>query len=97
MNKNIKCNCDLAMYIRGFFPVPGFDFRKLILVELKPGESVAKHEHHGHTVLFYPEAVEPVIITPSAGMMVYIPPHTKHEVPAVESDRMSIAMIVEAE
>lgn len=97
MNKNIKCSCAFADYLRTFAPVPGNDFRKLIQIELNPGEEVREHDHHGHTILFYPADASPLVVKPKAGMIVYLPPRTLHSVPPVpgETVRVSMAMIIE--
>ena len=94
-NRKINCTCQLAEQMRAFVPLSGCEFRKLMLVELQPGERVAEHQHSGHTVLYYPDNCGPVTIEPTRGMMIYLPPMTLHSVPIVESNRASIAMVVD--
>lgn len=95
MNYKIECNCDVAKLMRGLCPVPGYDYRKLMIVELKAGERVAPHSHKGHAVLYYPSDAEPIQIEPKAGTIIYIPPGIRHSVPPVTMDRVSFAMIVD--
>ena len=75
--------------------MPGYDFKNLIMVHLKPGENVRAHEHADHTALYYPADSDPITITPTAGMIIYLPPGTPHVVPPVKSERVSVAMLVE--
>ena len=95
MNKTVNCNCALGWLMRDLVPVPGSEWRKLILVELKPGEEVREHEHEGHALLYYPAAASEIRIRPSAGMMIYLPAGIRHSVPRVDGPRASIAMIVD--
>jgi len=81
--------------MRRFIPIEGDDYKKLIVVNLKRGDSVAEHQHEGHAVLYYPEGGDAVMVKPVAGMMIYLPPGTRHAVPTVSGDRVSVAMIVE--
>lgn len=94
MNHVLQCNCRLAVDLRGAIPVEGIDYKNIIEVHLKPGESVKLHDHKDHTALYYPAAAEPITITPIAGMIIYLPPGTPHAVPAVTNERVSIAMLV---
>ncbi len=64
-------------------------------VRLQPGERIGPHKHVYHTMLYYPEPAEPVVITPQPGTLLYLPPGTQHEVPAVKRERVSIAMLIE--
>ena len=97
MNHRLHCTCKLAQVMRDFLPLPGDDFKKLMLVDLQPGEQVAAHEHPEHVILHYPhDSPDPVLIYPRAGMLVYIPPGAVHEVPPVTERRQSIAMVVNA-
>jgi len=84
----------MVKVMRDLVPVPGDQYRKLILVDLKPGEEVREHEHSGHSLLYYPFDAGPILIQPTAGVMVYLPPGTRHAVPPVEDGRVSFAMIV---
>lgn len=74
--------------------MPGFEFERLLLVNLKKGERVGKHQHKEHTVLFYPADSAAVIVNPIAGMVIYLPPGTPHCVPTVDNDRLSVAGLV---
>jgi uncharacterized RmlC-like cupin family protein len=71
------------------------DYDKLLLVHLNKGARVGKHAHKEHTVLYYPSGGSDVVVSPSAGMIIYLPPHTAHYVPPVSADRLSVAMLVE--
>lgn len=98
MNHKLKCtpeSCAVAAAMRGFCPVPDSAFKKFMLVELKSGETVAEHQHKGHTVLYYPKDASPVMIQPTAGMMIYLPPETPHSVPPPGKNRLSLAMIID--
>ncbi len=101
MNKNIKPD-DIVMgavgeMMRDHCYVPGRDWYKFMEVTLKKGERIGPHKHVYHTVLYYPEAACPVIVTPEPGTILYLPPGTQHEVPAVKKPRISIAMLIEKE
>ncbi len=97
MNHKLNCTCKLAQVMRDFLPLPGCDFKKLILVDLQPGEGVAEHQHPEHVILHYPhDSPDPVTIYPKAGMLLYIPPGAVHEVPPATQPRQSIAMVVDA-
>lgn len=95
MNHDLKCNCKLAEVMRSVVPVEGIDFKNLIMVELEPGERIGRHKHAYHTVLHYPADAAPITIEPTAGMIIYLPPGTQHEVPRVSKNRVSVAMLVE--
>ena len=95
MNTILTCSCKLADVLRSVVPVPGIDFDRMVLVNLKPGESVSAHQHSHHTALYYPADSAPLLVTPIAGMIIYLPPGTPHEVSKVNDDRLSVAMIVE--
>ena len=95
MNIKLNCTCNLAKHMRAFCPVPGLDFRKLILVKLEPGESVAEHQHKCGVVLYYPADAAPVSFEPLAGTMIFLPANTKHSVAPVGQARTSIAMVVD--
>ncbi len=96
MNHRLHCTCKLAQLMRDVVPLPGTTYQKMILVDLEPGESVPMHAHAEHTVLYYPySSLDPIVVWPQAGMMVYLPPGTEHEVEPVREQRKSIAMIVE--
>ncbi len=86
---------ELAKVMRLLCPVPGSEYSTFMSVHLDPPKGVAVHKHGQHTVLFYPASCDPLIVTPQAGMMIYLPPDTLHEVPPVKSQRLSIAMLVE--
>jgi quercetin dioxygenase-like cupin family protein len=97
MNNVIKCDCKLADVLRAAIPVDGYDFKNMIQVHLKKGESVRSHYHTDHTALYYPADCEPIRITPTAGMIIYLPPGTQHAVPKVTKERVSVAMLVDPE
>ena len=65
------------------------------MVHLEKGQQVGMHQHPEHAVLYYPEDAAAIVIEPRAGMMIYLPPDTRHSVPPVDDDRISIAMLVE--
>jgi quercetin dioxygenase-like cupin family protein len=96
MNHILKCNCKLAEVLRSAIPIDGDAFKNMILVHLKPGDSVRSHSHTDHTALYYPAAAEPITITPTAGMIIYLPPGTQHKVSKVNNERVSVAMLVES-
>ena len=85
---------ELAAKMRLFAPKPGNDFDKFLRVEMQPGDNISEHAHKRHTVLYYPQRAEAVIIKPEAGTMLYLAPGTLHEVPTTRNARTSIAMIV---
>ena len=98
MNHKLRCtpdDCQVAAAMRGFCPVPDRIFKKFILVELESGDTVAEHQHPEHTVLFYPKDSSPVMIQPTAGTMIYLPPGTLHSVPPPGKNRLSLAMIID--
>ena len=91
----INCTCELAQLLRRFAPITGNEYRALILVELKPGETLKDHNHKHHTIVCYPVDASPITIHPKAGMLLYMPPGTEHDVPASDSARVSIAMVID--
>ena len=91
----VECTCKLAELLRGFAPVPGIDWRALVVVELKPGETLKNHAHQHHTVVYYPTDASAIIIEPRAGMLVYMPPLTPHDVPISPAPRVSVAMVID--
>ena len=94
-NHNIKCNCKLAEMMRAGCPLPGTNYRKMIMVSMEKGDSIAEHSHKGGTVLYYPMDSSIIQFEPSAGTIIYLPPGVKHTVPPVLSDRISFAMIID--
>ncbi len=90
----IRGNETFAEFLRSKFPIPGDEWDKYIAVLLSPGEKITTHAHKRHTMLYYPEDCDPVLITPKAGTMVYLPCDTFHEVPKVQRARLSMAMLV---
>ncbi len=92
--RKLDCNCKLAELMRSVVPEPGVDIAGHLLVQLKAGERVGRHEHKEHTVLYYPADSAPIVVTPVAGMVIYLPPGTPHAVPTVEGDRLSVAMLI---
>jgi len=98
MTKNIvNCTCALAEVLRSFAPLSGDEYRALVLVELKPGEGTPPHNHKHHTVVYYPQDARPITIEPKAGMLLYMPPGTPHNVPPGDAARVSVAMVIDAE
>ena len=95
MNEILKCNCKLAEVMRGAIPVDGRDFVRMLKVHLEPGQGVSDHNHAEHIALYYPAAAEPIVVTPLAGMIIYLPPGTPHTVPKVKGERVSVAMLVD--
>lgn len=83
--------------MRGVVPCPGGNCKKMLLVQLGPGERIGRHRHKEHTVLYYPSDAAEIVIKPAAGMMIYLPPGTVHQVPKVDKDRLSVAMLVHIE
>ncbi len=97
MNREIPATGEvsaLAAAMRAGVPKKGEDWDKFIAVLLKPGENIKAHKHVYHTVLYYPESCEPIVFTPTAGAILYLPPGTKHSVPVVKDARLSAAMLV---
>ena len=88
----------IARAMRRYFGVPGTVWDKYLTVFLKPGQHIAAHSHKRHAVLWYPEATEILVkgieLSVLAGEMIYLPPHTLHEVPRVTVERLSVAMLV---
>lgn len=100
MNKNKLIKPDdpefeYAAQMRAVCPVPGDTWVKFMTVHLDAGEGVAQHDHTQHTIVYYPEEVGPVIITPKPGTIICMAPGTLHEVPVVKKPRLSIVMLVE--
>ncbi len=98
MNRLIPVTGDmssLAAAMRKAVPRDGTAWDKFIAVLLKPKENIKAHKHVYHTVLYYPEDCEPVVFTPTAGAILYLPPGTVHSVPPVKNARLSAAMLVE--
>ena len=97
MNRIIKEGEEPEIYraMRRAFEGPG-TVEKFMRVTLQPGQEVKAHCHKRHAVLYYPRISGPVIIHPAAGTLLYLPPLTIHEVPVVESERVSIAMLIDA-
>ncbi len=95
MLKPVNCTCELAQLVRNFAPVAGDDYRTMVLVELQPGESLDDHKHDHHTVVCWPVDASPITIEPKAGMLLYMPPGTKHTVPPGDAARVSVAMVID--
>lgn len=98
INKNIKPTDPEYQYaaaMRRACLTWGDTWAKLMTVTLQPGEQVKPHAHKRHAVLYYPRVSGPVIIHPMPGTMLYLPPLTIHEVPQVDSERLSVAMLVD--
>lgn len=66
---------------------------KFMTVGMNKGDRIGPHAHAHHLVLYYPVQAGPIILTPEAGTMLYLPPGTQHEVPVVKKDRLSVAML----
>jgi len=97
VNSNLKTSEHLEMVskmLRAFPLEVAADIFKFMQVDLSPGQNIKAHKHAHHAVLYYPDNADPVIVTPEAGTMIYMPPGTVHEVPAVLTARTSIAMLV---
>ena len=97
VNKKIHNDPELAHLMRHHCPVKGDSWVKFLRVEMQAGDHIAAHEHRRHTVLYYPQAADPIIVTPGAGCIVYLSPGTTHEVLTVDRPRISYAMLVNAE
>ena len=100
MNRNIKPDDPefvFAYIMRSACPTTGTDWHKFMAVELEPGGVIKPHKHAHHTVLYYPEEAEPVIVTPQPGTLLYLPPGTLHQVPRVQRRRVSYAMLMDKE
>ena len=76
-------------------PALGGDWMSFLAVMLKEGSNIKTHKHIQHTVLYYPEDCAEVVLKPSAGTMLYLPPGVEHGVTAVKEPRLSIAMLIE--
>ena len=95
MNHILDCKCKLAEVMRTTIPLAGIDFKNMIMVDLKAGEHIGNHAHTYHTALYYPADAAPIVVTPLAGMIIYLPPGTPHAVPKVDAPRISVGMLVE--
>lgn len=94
-NKTVHDDPELAALMRNACPITGDSWSKFMRVELKAGDTIPAHEHRRHTVLYYPQAADPIIVTPGAGSLVYLSPGTTHAVPNVDRQRISFAMLVD--
>lgn len=100
MNRNIRKDDPEFRYagmMRAACPLDGIDWFKFMTVRLLAGEIIKAHKHNHHLVLYYPEPAEPLLITPQPGTMLYLPPGTTHEVPPIQRERLSIAMLIDKE
>ncbi len=95
VNKVVHDDPDLARLMRHACPLSGNDWTKFMRVELIRGDTIPPHEHRRHTVLYYPQAADPIIVTPCAGALVYLSPGTTHAVPVVDRPRVSYAMLID--
>ena len=97
MVKNIKlvCNCKLAEQLRTLVPLPGSDYQKIMFVKMKAGDEIKPHVHPEHLLLYYPMDASPISWDPVPGVVIYMPPGTRHWVSPVDADRVSMAMVVE--
>jgi hypothetical protein len=89
----------IGLAMRCACPVLGCDWDKFMTVLLQPGESISSHQHKRHTILYYPEDCEPVVVNgeviePKAGQIMYMEPGVVHHVPKVTRTRLSVAMQV---
>jgi uncharacterized RmlC-like cupin family protein len=71
----------------------GAEVYKFMTVAMNAGDCIKAHRHAHHLVMYYPVDAGPIIVTPTAGTMLYLPPGTLHEVPVVKKDRLSVAML----
>ena len=94
---NLPDSSDLAKVMRALCPLPGTTYSKYMSVTLAPGRGIEEHKHKQYTVLYYPAACEPVIVTPTAGLILCLPPDTLHQVLPVKTERKSVAMLVDNE
>ena len=90
----------IARIMRGVCLVEGDSWDKFMTVLLQPGDQIKLHSHKRHTLLFYPEVCEPLLVGstclfPGAGTVIYIAPGVEHGVPFIKKrPRLSIAMLV---
>ena len=89
----------IAEVMRSHCPAPGDTWDTLTIVIMKPGASVDLHQHDRHTIIYYPEACDPIVVAGkqidlAAGHILYIPPNTPHEVPAVKRTRLCVGMLI---
>ena len=94
-NRNID-SPELAEYLRTLIPKTGKDWHKLVAVIMEAGDVIKEHKHAHHAVLHYPADSEPIIVTPTAGCSIYMPPGTLHKVPKVTQLRLSVALLADA-
>lgn len=96
MNYRMDCTCKLAELMRDIVPLaPGYEFDRMVIVEMHDGDRIGAHQHTEHTALYYPMAAAPIKVTPVPGMMIYLPPGCQHSVPDTTERRLSVAMLVE--
>ena len=89
----------IAKTMRDQCPVLGDDWDNFLTVWNAVDASLPDHSHKEHTMLFYPEACDPVLIEgslfhPDAGDILHLVPGTHHSVPPAIRDRLSIGMLV---
>lgn len=89
----------IAKVMRSQCPSPGNNWNYLATVWNPVGASIPEHRHTKHTILFYPEACDPVVIEgvpfhPERGAIVHLSPNTFHSVPTTLTDRVTVAMLV---
>jgi hypothetical protein len=89
----------IAKVMRAQCPVQGDNWKFLATVWNPVGAEIPEHKHNSHTMLFYPEACDPVVIEgvpfhPERGDIVHLSPHTLHAVPPTARDRVTVAMLV---
>jgi hypothetical protein len=89
----------IGLAMRAVCPIPGGGWDKLMSVTLQPGKGIPSHQHKRHTILFYPEDCDPVVLDgktthPKAGDILYMKPGLVHHVPPATKPRLSIAMQV---
>lgn len=97
LNKNILATdpeWGYVEHVRDACPLEGHNHYKFMTVRMLAGDRISKHKHAYHTVLYYPEHAGPVIVTPTPGTLLYLPPGTLHEVPVTKRERLSIAMLI---
>lgn len=93
---------ELRAIMRSKVPVEGDDWFSFLLVVIRPGMSIPRHQHPEYVCLFYAELADtPVIIDgvstmPKVGDFLVLPPNEWHEVclNTTEITRVSIAMKV---
>jgi len=85
----------MAELLRGYAPMPGDDYRYLIMVEMPPDLEIKTHEHDHHTLVYYPKDVSrPITIHPTAGTMIWLPIGCKHSIP-LGPHRLSVVMSID--